>query len=63
MGFSLRGSPSPCAVCAGDRNSGIGMREIVLAIMASTDGFIHLPHLQPDLVDVELVVETQWGIM
>jgi hypothetical protein len=39
------------------------MREIVLAIMASTDGFIHLHHLQPDLVDVELVVETQWGIM
>jgi hypothetical protein len=39
------------------------MREIVLAIMASTDGFIHLHHVQADLVDTELVVETQWGIM
>jgi hypothetical protein len=39
------------------------MQDIVLAIMASTDGFIHLHHMQADLVDVELVVETQWGIM
>jgi hypothetical protein len=39
------------------------MREIVLAMMASVDGFIHLHHVQPDLFDTELVVETQWGIM
>jgi hypothetical protein len=39
------------------------MKDIVLAIMASTDGFIHLHHVQPGLVDTELVVETQWGIM
>ena len=39
------------------------MRDIVLAIMASTDGFIHLHHVQPDLFDTELVVETQWGMM
>ncbi len=39
------------------------MREIVLAIMASTEGFIHHWHVQPDLFDTELVVETQWGIM
>ena len=39
------------------------MRDIVLAIMASTDGFIHLHHVQNDLVSADLVVETQWGIM
>ena len=39
------------------------MRDIVLAIMASTDGFIHLYHVQNDLFSAELVVETQWGIM
>ena len=39
------------------------MRDIVLAIMASTDGFIQLYHVQNDLFSAELVVETQWGIM
>jgi hypothetical protein len=39
------------------------MRDIVLAIMASTDGFIHQYHIQHDLFSAELVVETQWGIM
>jgi hypothetical protein len=39
------------------------MREIVLAVMASVDGFLNLHLVQPDLFDAELVVETQWGIM
>jgi hypothetical protein len=39
------------------------MRGIVLAIMASVDGFLNFHLVQPDLVDPELVVETQWGIM
>jgi hypothetical protein len=41
----------------------VTMEKIVLAIMASTDGFIHLHFLQPNLSDADLVVETQWGIM
>ena len=41
----------------------VTMEKIVLAIMASTDGFIHLHLLQPDLSDADLVVEAQWGIM
>jgi hypothetical protein len=41
----------------------VTMEKIVLAIMASTDGFIHLHFLQPSLSDADLVVETQWGIM
>ena len=39
------------------------MRDIVVALMASTDGFIQLHHLQPGLTDLDLVVETQWGII
>lgn len=41
----------------------VTMEKIVLAIMASTDGFINFHLLQPDLSDADLVVETQWGIM
>jgi hypothetical protein len=41
----------------------VTMEKIVLAIMASTDGFIHLYLLEPDLIDADLVVETQWGTM
>jgi hypothetical protein len=41
----------------------VTMEKIVLAIMASTDGFIHFHLLQPNLFDADLVVETQWGIM
>lgn len=39
------------------------MKDIVVSLMASTDGFIQLHHLQPRLIDPELVVETQWGII
>ena len=42
---------------------GRSLHEIVVAVMAATDGFIQLHHLQPDLVRSELVVETQWGII
>lgn len=39
------------------------LKEVVTALIACTDGFLLLYKLQPDLVDVELVVETQWGII
>jgi len=42
---------------------GYSVREIVIAVMASTDGFVNLYHLQPDFVCTELVVDTQWGII
>ncbi len=39
------------------------LREIVLAATASTDGFVLLHKLQPDLIDPDLVVETLWNII
>jgi hypothetical protein len=43
--------------------SGSSMQRIVLAVMANTDGFLLLHKLQSDLVDADLVVETQWSII
>jgi hypothetical protein len=39
------------------------LREIVVAVTATSDGFVLLHKLQPDLFDPELVVETQWGVI
>lgn len=39
------------------------MREIVLAATASTDGFVLLHRLQPELVDADFVTETLWNII
>jgi hypothetical protein len=39
------------------------MQRIVLAVMANIDGFLLFHKLQPDLVDADLVVETQWSII
>jgi hypothetical protein len=39
------------------------MQEIVLAVMASSDGFVLLHKLQPELVDPDFVVATQWSII
>ncbi len=39
------------------------MQEIVRAVVASSDGFVLLYKLQPELVDADLVVESQWSII
>jgi hypothetical protein len=39
------------------------MRQIVLAVVAASDGFVLLHKLQPELVDPDFVVETQWRII
>jgi hypothetical protein len=39
------------------------MQKIVLAVMASSDGFLLFHKLQEDLFDADLVVETQWSII
>ncbi len=39
------------------------MQKIVVAVMASADGFLLFHKLQPDLVPADLVVETQWSII
>jgi hypothetical protein len=39
------------------------MREIVVAVVAATDGFVLLHKLQPELIDPDFVVETQWSII
>jgi hypothetical protein len=39
------------------------LRDIVVAVIASSDGFVLLHKLDPVLVDAELVVETQWSII
>lgn len=39
------------------------LSEIVLAVGATSDGFLLLHKLQPDLFDSPLVVETQWNII
>ncbi len=39
------------------------IQKIVLAVMASIDGFLLFHELQPDLVPADLVVETQWSII
>jgi len=39
------------------------MQKIVMAVMASSDGFLLFHKLQPDLVPADLVVETQWSII
>lgn len=43
--------------------AGSTMHEIVLAVMASSDGFLLFHKLQPDLFDSDLVVEAQWSII
>ncbi len=43
--------------------SGCTMQRIVLAVMANVDGFLLFHKLQEDLVDADLVVETQWSII
>ena len=39
------------------------MHDIVLAVMASSDGFVLLHKLQPELIDPDFVVEAQWSII
>lgn len=39
------------------------MQRIVLAIMASVDGFLLVQKLQPELLDADLVVDAQWSII
>ena len=39
------------------------LSEIVVAVGATTDGFLLLHKLQPDLFDSHFVVETQWNII
>jgi hypothetical protein len=39
------------------------MHEIVLAVMASSDGFVLLHRLQPELIDPDFVVEAQWSVI
>ena len=39
------------------------LSEIVMAVGATSDGFLLLHKLQPDLFDSPLVVETQWNII
>jgi hypothetical protein len=39
------------------------LSEMVIAVGATSDGFLLLHKLQPDLVDTDLVVETQWNII
>ncbi len=38
-------------------------RDIVVSVMATSDGFILMHKLQPELIDAEQVVETQWGVI
>ena len=39
------------------------LRDIVVAVTATNDGFVLLHKLQPELFEVELVVDTQWSII
>jgi hypothetical protein len=41
----------------------VDLRDIVLAVMASTDGFIHMHKLDPVLAPADLVVESQFQVM
>jgi hypothetical protein len=41
--------------------AGCSMDKIVLAVMASIDGFLLFHKLQPDLVQADLVVDAQWS--
>ena len=43
--------------------AGSTMQKIVLAVMASSDGFLLFHKLQHDLFDADLVVDTQWSII
>ena len=41
----------------------ISLSEIIIAVGATSDGFLLLYKLQPDLFDTDLVVETQWNLI
>jgi hypothetical protein len=39
------------------------LADIVTAVIATSDGFVLLHKLRPELIDPELVVETQWSVI
>jgi hypothetical protein len=41
----------------------VSIPDIVVAVLATSDGFVLLHKLQPLLLDPELVVETQWNVI